>query len=866
MTLHERLLRLTLGRHKASAVIGDLEEEAARLGASAWWLRREAVRHAASAGAMTVMRTRARMITTTRLAIRDAWRSIWRFKATSAAAVTILALSIAATAVTFAVVDTVVLRPLPYRDSDRLLSIFSSTPTIPRSVLLAPGEYFGWRENTTVFEELAAWRNWRMQLTDARGTENVTMVISTASLFRVLGVQPLVGTLFGPEHEVAGKDNVAVISYGVWQRRFGGDPAALGQSLKTPAGDVTIIGVMPRGFSFPVDAALPPAIYKPYAPKAEEHAIVIGGGKSSYLEIIGLLKRGVPIEEARADVERVAGTFAAQHPSVYTDWRPRAELTLDALTERVSGWMRLVLVAVAMLMAIGCVNISNLLLARSVQRRRDVAVRIAIGATRPQIAAMLVVESVLLSSIGFAIGIAAAQSTLKVIKESLPDGIPRADGISLDPRVLVACGIAGLLAAVVSGLVPGWQGSRVALTDVIKDGGAMTAGPRRRFWQRAFLVTQVALVSTLILASTLIVGSFLRVIRTDLGFAPRNLAGARLNPSLPAGPDQQARARDFYARLAEAVRGVPGVASLAFLSSGDVPLYRRNTTGTVVTLPGLPSTRLTVDMKRVGGGYFETAGIPLLQGRGLTDADRAEPVVIIDEVAARRLFGDRPAVGERLALPNGQEWRIAGVAATVKLLGPEGMDIPQIYRPIDGEPVSRVLVIRTSVPVEQVSVALRTAIAGMMPANSGAVRIDDVEKQFHEMTADRRFNAGMMAALGLLALLIAVSGVYAVTASIVTEQRKEIGIRMALGASASRVVRSIAATTARLLLIGAALGLAGGWAASGLLKSVVFGITATDAVAYFIPIAIIVTTGCLAALLPARRAARVDPLLALRAE
>jgi predicted permease len=863
MTFHERLLHLLLESHKADALVGDLDEEAARLGAPPAWIRRQALRCAVSTIRLAARRQRIRMLTTTRLAFRDARRSILRFRATSLAAVVILSLSMSAGAVTFAVVDTVVLRPLPYADSARLVAISSTTPRESRSTL-APIDYYTLSASTSSFDGLAAWRAWSFELSDDRGTEPVTMVIATGSLFHVLRARPEIGTTFTEEHETPGRDRVAVISHGLWQRRYGGHPGVLGRQLRTPTGTVTIIGVMPREFGFPIEAERSPAIWRPFAPTPEERVITPEGGRASYLRLIGRLKDGASLEQARADVERVFGALAAEHAGMYADVQPRTELLFDTLTDRVAGWMQLVLAAVAALMAIGCVNVSNLLLTRSSQRARDISIRVSLGATRGQVMAALLAESVLLAGTATATGLLTATWLLKVVKAALPDGIVRADAAQLDARVFATCAIAGVLTALIAGVVPGWQASRIAPAQVIKDGTGATAGPTRRRWQSTLLVAQVTLVTALVVAATLLVGSFARVVRADLGFSRHNLAGVRLTPSVPPGPDKAGAVRDFYTRAEEAVRSVTGVTSVAVLGGSSLPLYTGSSTGTRISRRDGGATPLAADFRRVSVGYFETAGIPILEGRAFAPGDVGQAVAVIDELAARHLFEGRSAIGQRLRPGN---VTIIGVAANVRLLGPEGTTQAQMYRALDDTSgLGRIVLVRTSEPVAAVVPRIQAALASLTPGTSAPVKVDVVEDQFRLLTADRRFNAGIMFALGVLALLIAASGMYATTAAMVAQRRKEIGIRMALGASSGRVVRAVTATTARLLVAGAALGLAGAWAASGVLESVVFGIRPTDALVYVVPLAIIAAGGCLAALVPALKAARIDPLVTLRSE
>ena len=865
MRFHERLLRLVLEPYKAAALIGDLEEEAARRGASSEWVRREAFSYAAGAGWLAAGRTKGRIVTTLRLAIRDAWRSIWRFKATSALAIVILTLAIATGIATYAVVDGIVLRPLPYPESHRLVAVFGTTPRGP-STIVSPADYYVWRERTTSFEALAAYRSWSpVNLSGEPQGDPVGMVLATSTLFDVLRARPVLGTLFDASHESKGAEPVALISHALWQRRFGGDPSVVGQTLSIARESVRVIGVLPAGFAFPAEATPAVAIWRPLVIPVEQRVLTPQSGRSSYLQVIGRLKPGVSVAQARADVVRVAGTQAAEFTNLYKEWRPRTELVIDALTERVAGWMRVVLGAVIGLLVIACANVSNLLITRSTRRSRDILLRASLGATRVQLFASLLAESFLLALLALAGGLVAGHWLLTLVKRSLPEGIPRADGIALDMRVLAGAAVACLVATLVAGLVPAWQASRTALADVARDGAAGTPPRVRRAWQSAFLVAQVAIVTIVLGVTTLLVGSFVRVLGVDLGFEYRHLAGVRASPALPADEAQKAAVRrDFNQRAVEALRSVPGVTGVAGLNRAQLPLFGV-LTSTRITASGSEAAPAPADMQWVTPDYFETAGIPLLRGRTFSEAERRERVIIIDAGAARHLFGTEEAVGRHIILPGAGEYLVVGVVTTVRVLGPEGAAPAQIYQPIEDDRID-LFVVRSSGPAADLAPALQAAVTPLLPPNSPRATVSVVEQRYRTMTADRRFNAGMMTALGLMAMIIGIGGIYASTATLVTQQRREIGIRMALGASARRLVGSITAATARLLLLGAALGLAGAWAASGVLASVVFGITATDAIVYAIPVAIVLAGGSLAALIPARRAARVDPLIALRTE
>jgi putative ABC transport system permease protein len=863
MTLHERLLRLVLDPDKATALLGDLEEDAAREHAGRSWLRRQALRHTMTAARFAARQRTRRMLMTMTLAFRDARRSIWRFRGTSILAIAILTLSLAAGAVTFAVVDGIVLRPLPYADSERVVSIFGITRTGPQP-LVSPADYYAWRSQVQSLEAVAAAQVWPFQPTDDPQAERISMVVTTASLFDVLRTGPLFGTRFTGEHEAQGRDNVALISHGLWQRRFGGDPSVIGQRVATPTGPATVIGVMPPDFAYPVEAPAPAAIWRPLAVPPEQRVLSAEGGRASYLHVIGRLKDGVDLQQARADVERVSGALAAEFPQLYPDWRPRTERTIDALTEGVAGWMRLVLAAVALLIVIGCANVSNLLLTRSASRAKAISIRASLGATRGHVIASLLVESLLLSAAAVAGGLLASYWLLAAVKAALPPGIPRADLLALDGRVLAAAAAACVVTAVIAGLVPAWQSARVSSAEILKETAGGTPSRSRRAWQGSFLIVQVALVVVLLVATSLLVGSFARVLRVDLGFERQNLLGVRLRPALPAGPERAAPWRDFHARALDAVRGVPGVSAVATFTGAQLPLYRGGTTARI-TARGSSAPEVSADMRRISEGYLETAGIRLLNGRSFTEGDRAQDRVIIDDLAAQHFFGG-DALNRHISLPGGKQLQIVGVAANVRVFGPEGVTQPQIYRTMDEDFGPRVLMIRTSMPPAAVAPAVKAALETVLPPKSPRVTVDVVEDQFRLLTAERRFTAGMMSGLGILALVIGIGGVYATTGTMVAQRTKEIGIRMALGASAGRVVQSVTAATARLLLTGSVIGMGTAWAVSGVFQSILFGLDATDLLAYAVPFVVIGISGGIAALLPARRAARIDPLIALRTE
>jgi predicted permease len=870
MSLPERLLRLALGAYKASALLGDLEEEAARVGASRAWIRRQAWRYAVTAAGAAVVRTKSRMLTTIYSAGRDTWRSVRRFSASTVMAFVILASSIGAGTMTFSFVDPVVLRPLPYPEPNRLVVAFGATPRNSRDMHVSPADYFTWRDSTTAFEELAAWMNMgSVTVSHSPASEQIGVTRATANLFRALRVQPIVGTAFRSEHEVPGRDDVALISHRLWQQQFGGATDIVGRPFRTSRGLLTVIGVMPPSFVFPADRVLPSEIWRPLAIQPDERTISAASGRSRYVQVVGRLRDGVTLDLAHADVERVTRHLATSSPQHYVEWRVRTGTMLDVLTERVRGWMLLVLCAVALVIATACANVANLLLTRGTARRKDIAIRTSLGATRGQIACGLLFETLMLSLTAAAAGVVLAYWGLETAKAALPTGIPRAATIALDLRVVVVAAGASVATALAFGIGPALQASHVNPSEMLRDSGRAHIGHLRYRWRSALLIAQVALVTMLLAATTLLVGSLIRALNADLGFNREGLLAARVTPALPPdGPLRDAARREFYGRLEKDLREIPGITHVATVMP-TVPLYRDASSSTRIFRAARTDVDpIVADMRRVSIDYFATLGIQIGKGRQFSEGDRRARVAILDELAAGQLFGTTDALDSLIVLGN-RDYRIIGVAKTVWFLGPEEAPLPQLYLPLDVAPSSTMtVVVRTSLPIERAAPVLEAQLGSMMPAGTAAERVEIqvMDTLFRQLTADRRFNAGLIGAIGVLAFIIGIAGIYGVTASTVAQQTREIGIRMALGASATRVVRSVTWTTSRLLLIGTVLGLVGAWVLSDVLRSVVFGIQPTDVIVYAVPAVFIAAGGLVAAFVPTRRAARIDPLIALRSE
>jgi predicted permease len=805
--------------------------------------------------------------------LRDAWRGLRAARGTTALALFILTLGIAAATVTFSVVDTIALRRMPFPEAGRLVAIARQDRGSPRLGVNAPQDFFTWRKEATAFEGVAASSFGGLQYASGGTSEQLVVPPITANLFEVLRVRPALGAPFTSAHELPGQDQVVMLSYGAWQRLFGGDPGIVGRQVAFGKATRTVVGVMPRGFTYPVGPARASDAWVPYVPRPRDldHA---SPGRGYSLQIVARLKADASIEQAREQVERATAAVVAAFPdrSFWKDGRPVVLGLQDYVVGPAGRWLVLVLGAVALVLLIAYVNVANLLVARATVRARELALRAALGAARARIVRMLVAESLMLSLAAAALGILLAIWGVSVATAGLPAGLARASVIALDLRVLSVAIGAAILTGLVCGVMPAWHGSRADVMTVMKDGGgAVGGGGGRARWQRALLVAELAFVVTLLVAASLFVTSFINVLRADLGFARHNLVAVPVSRPLSAVPeaDRPLAAEAFVSDVLTRARAVPGVTGAA-LVDGNIPLF-----GSMVSysikVDGFGETK-GADMpvlREVTPEYFAVAGVPFVHGRTFDAAEStgARPVAVINDEAARRFFGGRNPVGERIELREAGTI-IVGVVRGVRMSGPEvelrpELYIPLAYRDTTGSSASADLLVRLASGAPGLVAAVRDAVK---PVNASTLPPRDVDERFRVLTAERRFNAGMMAVFGALALGMAAFGVYGLMSFVVAQQRRAIGVRLALGATAGRIFRGVLVDSGRLLAVALALGLFGGWAASRLFASVVFGVTGAEPWLYAGVAIILGLTAVAATVIPARRAARVDPTVALRTD
>jgi predicted permease len=802
--------------------------------------------------------------------LRDALRGLRSHTGFSFVAFAIFALAIAAGTVTYSVVDAIVLRPLPFAAPERLVAIpsLSRTGAVPGAS--TPQDYFAWRERLTSVESLGAVGYAPpLRRTSNGQTEVFSARAVTWNLFESLGVRPRLGRFFNTADETGSTGAPLILSYELWMHRFSGDPAVIGQRLDFGGASREIVGVLPPGVAYPVPVSAPPAdVYVPYVPEAKEldyQSLAQGWGMS--MGVVGRLRPGVSIDQARAEVARVAAGLASTLPGVHLP-QPVVMPLLDFVVGSAKSWLLMILGAVALVVLAACVNVANLLLTRGAVRARELATREALGATRARLCWNLILEGLLLASSASAAGVGLSVWGVRLAKASLPAGLARATTIAIDGRVLAMAVAATVVCGLASSSIPAWLTSRTDLVTFLKAGGSVTgASGKRRRPLLVLLVAEIAFVTTILVATLLVVTSYVLVSTADLGFDRRSVFAVAFEQDLRgvAKADQPAAIAVFQADLLARVRAVRGVGSAALTSNGP-PLVGGSARYSI-TIPGYGVTRDQdmLEMHPVSPGYLETTGTKILRGRDFSAADKtgAPAVAMIDDSAAQRFFGGRDPIGQIVSFRG--PTTIVGVLRNVRFHGPEREPLPQLYVPIAQEYVwFGDLVIRAAGPPAAVAAAVEDAIRPVM----GSRRIEPryLEDSFHDLTASRRFNAGLLSVFGVFATLIGVAGVYGVMAFVVTQQVRSIGLRIALGATRQRVVNMVLLEAMRPTVVGVASGLAGAYAISSLARSLVFGVTPTSPLIYAAVGAVVTLAALTAAIVPAARAAAIDPLTALRAE
>ena len=814
--------------------------------------------------------------------LKAALRSLGSARSSSAAALVVLTLGIGATTAIFSVVDAVVLRGLPFEERDRLVAVgerhaarvASPDPSRDPGQLsnVAPQNYLDWAAQQQVFDSMAAIASGWLTLREP-GVEPESLVPQrvTADFFKVLRVVPAVGRTFAAEHEVAGHDRVAVLSDRLWRRRFGADPQIVGRTIAletlegggdAAAGGYEVLGVMPPDFTYPVGAARATDVWIPFVVPVNDR-VRDPSRRSSYLQVVARLKAGVSMVQAQAQMDQVAAAIEQAHPVWNEDSRIGVRPLLDHIVGApIKSWMLMLLGAVVMVLLIACANLASLLLARTSAREREIAIRAALGASRWRLGRQLVVESLVLSAAGTACAVVLAWWTVDLLRASMPEGVPRVAAIALDLRVLAVSVTASLVTGLLSGIGPALQLSRPDLATGLRNGARTAGAGASHRLRNALVVVEVALAVVLLVGAALFIGSFVSLIRIDLGFSPDRVLTAQISPRVVSITEPADRRADLE-HILERVSRIPGVAHAAILS-GYLPL------SDWISMMGFPLPGRTdlqiaeLSMKRVTPGYHETLQIPLVRGRLFSAADRkgSPDVVIINETASRRFFPGEDAVGRVFG-----GTAIVGVVRDVPQTGPERETLPEMYVPLaQGRAAAGgLLVVRTTGDPNDALPAVKAAVYAVLP-DVPLRNIATMEQMLAKRLAQRRLNMLLLGLFGLLSLVIAAVGIYGLMAFVVAQRTREIGVRMALGASRSNVVRMVVVKGFGLVMSGLIVGTVAAWYLSAAARAFLFRLEPTDPRAFAAAAVSILVAALIASIIPARRAASVDPTVSLRAE
>ena len=804
--------------------------------------------------------------------LRFAFRGLLKRPAFTAIAIVTLGLGIGASTAIFSVVNSVMLRRLPYPNADRIVAIRELNPEGKRVQTTGPN-FLDWRAQNTVFEHLAAIKRTSLNLTLADRAERINYAQTSANFFDVFGVGPQLGRLFVPGDEQAGHAPVAVLSDALWRRTFGADPGIVGQQISLDAQSYTVIGVAPAGFQYPdkVEVWLPPLKLAPEFNSQVEPTERRGMG---YLNVVGLLKPGVSVAQAASEMETITSRLRQQYPET-NNRRFNAVLSLhEHLTGDSNTMLWLLFGAVMFVLLIACANVANLLLASATSRSREIAIRVALGASRWRVVRQLLTESAILALAGGVLGLFLSSWGVTAITKLLPNEFPRLNEIGMDWRVFGFTLGVSLLTGFVFGFAPALHISKTDVQEAMKESGRGTAGSSRHTRLRhALIVTEVALSVVLLAGAGLLFRSFMRLQSVNAGFTADQVLTAQLSPAGPKFQDDAAYVA-FFDRVLERARTIPGVISAGTINT--LPLAGGPTIA--FRVEGRPV--LSVDkwvptnFRTVSPDYFQTMSIPVLQGRTFTSEDRsgAPRRLMINQALAQRDFPNEDPIGKRITLGNVDEnnqplwFEIIGVTANVRSQELREEPPPELYFSASQLTFPKMaIVLRSTVEPESLAPALRQVVAEV----DQTVPVADVRTMEHivsESVTQPRFNLFLLGLFGGIALLLSAAGIYGVTAYTVTQRTHEMGIRLALGAQVSDVLKLVLGQGMAVIVIGLVVGLAASFALMRLMRSLLFGVGENDPLTFTAITLVLFLVALFACYVPARRATKVDPLVALRYE
>ena len=871
-SLPARLLSWRLSPDWADYVLGDLEEEfraraAASSRAAFLWYWRQAIRCLVAPPRNTAQaseeRRRDPFMRTVAADLKYAVRVLLRTPSFALAVIGVLALGIGANTAIFSIVNAVLLRPLPFGDPDRLVRIFhvppqDAFPGMP-TFSVSPANFYDWKRSAQLFEGMAIYRFRPFVLTGGTAAEEVVAGAVGADFFEIVRTRPSLGRTFLAEEDAPGRGNVVVLSDGFWKSHLGAAPDVVGRTMKLDGKAFTIVGVMPAEFSVKAWGVTGTDFWVPVAYTDAQRAV----RENHNAQVIARLRPNVSTEQARAELQQISQRLENEYPKENAGWGATAVPLHEVVVGDVRMSLLVLLVAVALVLLIACANVGNLLFARALSRRKEIAIRSALGAGRRRVFQQLVVESMVLAAAGGAIGLLLARLTLGAGAKLMAGQLPRAEEISIDSRVLAFAIVASVVTGILAGAMPAFRAGRADLNEALKEGGRndSAVGVRTR---RMLIVAEVALSVVLLMGAGLMVQSLLALRNVDAGFNPSSVL--TLRASLPDSRyDTPDKLLAFFDAALQRIRALPGVQSAGGID--DLPILGGSQQP--IVLEGrpelLPRDQPTVAVRKVTRGYFESMQIPIVRGRDVADGDTE--VMLVSRSAAKLLWGEDDPIGRRVTLPlesRTVQREVIGIVGDVKQGSLNEPAAPSVYE-----------FTRTN-PFGLQTIVMRTAVAPMTLAKQAAdvVRSLDPEQPIEdirtmdavldETLTSQRFSALLLGLFAAVALTLASVGIYSVLSYIVRGRSREIGIRTALGARTADVVRLIIIEGMTPALIGVAAGVVGALAAGKLLQKVVFGVSAWDPLTLGAVAGGLTLVALVATLVPAYRASRVDPLIVLR--
>jgi putative ABC transport system permease protein len=798
--------------------------------------------------------------------LRFAVRMFLKKPAMTALVVLALALGIGANTAIFSVFQAVLLRPLPYADSDQLVWIWGKNQSLGIAQgKLSPPDLVDFQEQSQTLEKIAGYMTLPINLTSAENPERLESVVVTNNFFQVLGVQPTLGRDFQAE-EGGEQNEVVIISHGLWQRRFAGSNV-IGQKLLLDGRTFLIVGVAPKEFQFPIRTEL----WIPCGPTNFD-----ARGEASrldhFLQAVGRVKRGVPLEQARAEMDTITRRIEQQNAETSAGWG----VTLIPFREYLLGNTRIALLvlmgAVVFVLLIACANVANLLLARAASRTSEIAVRIALGASRARLIRQLLTESVLLSVISGAVGLLLAAWGIRLLAALGPDSIPQVKEIGINTTVLGFTVLVALLTGIIFGLAPAFHLSKTDLNETLKEGGrpAASFAPRNRL-RTLLVVSEVSLALVLLIGAGLMLRSFWRLSDVDPGLKADNVLTMGISLNRAKYPEGNPRTA-FFQQVIQRVESLPGVQSVGAIS--HLPLGGRGVNVPLIienSAIAAAETQPNADLRIISPNYFRAMGIPLKKGRPFTEQDTkdTQKIVIVNEAFAQRYWPNGDAVGQQVEVGIGEDFKseVIGVVGNVKHRGLDQETPPEIYVSYLQSTLWPVmnLVVKTSSDPSSLVPPVRQIIQGI-DREQPIFNVKTMDQLVSESIGPRRFNTLLLAVFAIVALILAAVGVYGVMSYSVTQRTHEIGIRMALGAQPGDIVKLILRNGMILILVGIVIGLAVAFTLTRLISSLLYGIESTDMFTFLSLPLLLAAVAFLACYIPAYRAARVAPLIALRYE